>query len=367
MGALRLWLALCVVADHAWGLPFPLQSGTEAVQVFFLVSGFNMSFLRDRYPGTGAFLRSRFLRIFVPAWTVLAVVGFGSVASGILRGRWGALEPWGSALRLNGWWGAVPAAIANISIVGQDALLFLSSTPAAGLRACGDFWRDPAPLHRLLLMPQMWSVSLEIVFYLLVPFLWRWTPRRLLLLAAVAAAARAASYAFLGLGRDPWDNRFLPFEIGLFALGMAAQRGFRPPRLPLPHRFLPRTAILAAAMLVAAWAHRLLDLRWGAHWTAFLFLPLWAWVLPGLFQATRDCPRDRMLGELSYPIYLVHMAAIGFASHAPASTKTLAAIALSLVFAEVLRRGVERPLDGIRARWRKPDRSRDVQAGTDLP
>ena len=73
MGALRLYLALCVVADHSGAFPFPTHSGTQAVQLFFLISGFHMSLVQGRYPTAAGFWRSRFLRIFPATWVALAV------------------------------------------------------------------------------------------------------------------------------------------------------------------------------------------------------------------------------------------------------------------------------------------------------
>jgi peptidoglycan/LPS O-acetylase OafA/YrhL len=353
LGALRLYLALCVVVAHSSALPFPTHSGTEAVQIFFLISGFNMSLVRDRYPDTLSFLRSRFLRIYVPAWTVLGTVFCLSIASGHLRGHWQALEPWRDSLRVNGWPAAILAAISNVFLVGQDWLMFLAGKAGSGLWFCADFWQDPAPLHRLLLLPQMWSVAMEVVFYLMVPWLWRWNRRCLLLLVILPATARIVGYAFFGLGRDPWDNRFLPFEIGLFALGMLVQSIPGRTAYRLPRAFAPRTILLLCLFLAIAVVQSRVDRAIGAHWAALVFLPLWAWILPGLFAATRNCRADRILGDLSYPVYLVHILAVGLVARVETAWKAPIAIGISLLLAEALRRGIEGPLDRYRGRLRK--------------
>lgn len=356
MGALRLYLALCVVAAHSAGLPFPVHSGTEAVQIFFLISGFNMSLVRDRYPSARLFWRSRFLRIYLPAWTVLAATVLACLGAGLWKGRWLALEAWPDVLRHQGPAGAVYALVANVALFGQDWAMFLGSTPAAGLRFVSDFWQDPHPLWRLLALPQMWSVGLEVCFYLLVPLLWKRSTRTLLLLVAGTTALRVAGYSLLGLGRDPWDNRFFPFELGLFVLGMVLQRRGSTRRLPLPARFAPRTALLVVCYLVLAQAQALVDARLGAHWAALVFLPLWATALPLLFDATRNCPSDRLLGDLSYPVYLVHLAGISMAGWiSNRSWQTPVAMVLSVGLAELLRRWVEKPVD----RLRRASRLRD--------
>jgi len=349
VGALRLYLALCVVAAHSAGLPFPVHSGTEAVQIFFLISGFNMSLVRDRYPSARRFWRSRFLRIYLPAWTVLAATVLACVLAGLAKGKWLALQAWPTALAHQGMGGVVYALLANITLIGQDWAMFLGASPAAGLHFVSDFWQDPHPLWQLLALPQMWSVGLEVSFYLLVPLLWKRSTRGLLLLVAGTTAFRVAGYAFLGLGRDPWDNRFLPFELGVFVLGMVLQRRGSRSRLPLPARFATRTLLLVAGFLALAQVQSLVDGRLGAHWAALVFLPLWAVALPELFDATRHCPSDRLLGDLSYPVYLVHLAAVAMATWVSnRSWQTPVAMILAIGLAELLRRWVEKPVDRLR-------------------
>lgn len=356
MGALRLYLALCVVAAHSAGLPFAVHSGTEAVQIFFLISGFNMSLVRDRYPSARRFWRSRFLRIYLPAWTVLAATVLTCLVTGLWKGRWVALQAWPGALRVHGLAGVVYALVANIALVGQDWAMFLGAAPATGLRFASDFWQDPHPLWRLLVLPQMWSVGLEVSFYLLVPLLWRRSTRSLILLAAGTTLLRVAGYAFLGLGRDPWDNRFFPFELGLFVLGMVLQRRGSRLELPLPGRFAPRTAVLVACYLALAQVQTFVDARLGAHWAALVFLPLWAAALPSLFDATRNCPTDRLLGDLSYPVYLVHLAGIYLAAWtSKGAWQTPLAMVFAIGLAELLRRWVEKPVDRLRHRFPAPD------------
>ena len=70
MGALRLLLALCVVAGHAQGdiLGIPLPDRFYAVQAFFIISGFYMAMiLSDGYRGANGvrnFYATRVMRIF---------------------------------------------------------------------------------------------------------------------------------------------------------------------------------------------------------------------------------------------------------------------------------------------------------------
>jgi peptidoglycan/LPS O-acetylase OafA/YrhL len=355
MGALRLYLALCVVADHAGAFPFPTLSGSQAVQLFFLISGFHMSLVQDAYPSTRAFWKSRFLRIFPPAWTVLALGALGSLASGLLWNRWVLLHGWPGVLEHNGLAGAALAGISNVTLFFEDWIMFLTHEAGRSLGFTSDFARDAHPLYKLLVLPQMWSVGLELTFYLLVPRLWKQSTARLLALAAFCTALRVSAYACLGGTRDPWDNRFFPFELGIFLLGMASQRLGHGAK-PLPRASFPvRTTLLMAAFVGIAGLHGAAVRLVGLSWASLAAIPLWAVALPTLFSTTRECSRDRLLGDLSFPVYLVHMLAIPMASHLGITDARLigpACAAISLMLALGLWAWVERPMDRIRRRGR---------------
>ena len=84
MGLLRLLLASIVLASHAQAAP--VYSGIMAVECFFVISGFYMQMLlretyhpgrklEERQPWWLRFYMSRALRIFIPYWTVLLLIG----------------------------------------------------------------------------------------------------------------------------------------------------------------------------------------------------------------------------------------------------------------------------------------------------
>src|SRR5262249_61405720 len=64
-------------------------------------------------------------------------------------------------------------------------------------------------------IPQAWSVSLELMFYALAPFLVRrhWLVLVALIVAAYVLRSVAAAYGFSG---SCFAFRFFPFELGLF-------------------------------------------------------------------------------------------------------------------------------------------------------
>src|SRR5258707_6135921 len=96
MGILRIYLALCVVAAHSGVniLPWPMHTSVEAVETFFLISGFYMSLISTKYETATEFYASRFLRIFVPYYVILGIVIIASIITGFIAGNWLVLAPY---------------------------------------------------------------------------------------------------------------------------------------------------------------------------------------------------------------------------------------------------------------------------------
>lgn len=257
MGTLRFVLALSVVLAHV-GVAAPV-TGQIAVQVFFVISGFYMALVLDgRYTDKWTFWTNRLLRLFP---------GYFLIAGLSAMWLWKNYPPYFDAV---GWFDG----ITNIVIVGQDVSVFNGS--------------------QSMLLPQAWSLALELYFYALAPWIVKLRTRTLLAIIGASFVARAVSYVY-GLDHDPWTYRFFPFEVAFFLIGV------------LIHR-------------------------------------------TGLVPPTGS---DKMLGELSYPIYINHIF-IARMIHDPALV-VLASIALAIVMVFA----VERPLDRLRTRRReRADRSR---------
>jgi peptidoglycan/LPS O-acetylase OafA/YrhL len=358
MGVLRLLLALAVVGAHA-GPPgdvawLALTGGPIAVQFFYVISGFYMALiLNEKYVGAGsyrAFAQSRLLRL-VPMY--LAVL-FGTLAGGLALLAVGVQIPpiarWlehGAGMPLLDQLGF---ALAHLLIVGQDALSFAAVDPAThALYATSDFHREVAPAWQFLLVPQAWTVALELWFYALAPFLVRRSARCLLALIAASLALRAALKYGFALERDPWTYRFFPCELALFLSGGLSYRAYA---------LLRRRGWLGAGACALATA-ALLALVLGYAWLPKelqrkliglpVLLPLVPLLLPWVFEGTRRLAFDRALGELSYPVYLVHYALV-FAAGALGSawileTQDLWVPVASVLLAIALWRLVGRPLE----------------------
>ena len=365
MGLLRLFLALAVVIAHSepifgWGFT-RLTGGRLAVQMFYVISGFYMALvLHRRYTGPGhyrRFLSNRFLRLY-PSYAVVAIFTL-VVCGGASWLRGSAIRPldywatWGGALAPESW---LALGAANLLLLGQDAIMFAAVDPhSGGLYLTPDFIRQAVPAYRFLLVPQAWTLGVELLFYLIAPFIVTRRASQIGALLVLGLVLRWFVRDALGLSRDPWDYRFFPIELPLFLWGSLAFKAYA----ALEARgWLPRElgGAALAFILSAVVLHAGMPYAWQS---GVLGLPMLAIALgpalPFLFHVTRDSRRDRWIGELSYPVYIAHWVVAILLRSAGVSTSIigLAACALSLTLAVVLRRWIEEPVE----HWRHPGES----------
>lgn len=321
MGFLRFYLAICVVAAHSGAaLPVSMHDGRQAVQIFYLISGFYMQLILSsgKYQRTIDFYKSRGMRILFPYWIAFALIVGISIPHGYILGDFLSLESWFSdPLSHNGVLGLILAGITNVTVFGQDWIMFLTQDVGEPLRATSNFAASDWPLYRYLSIPQCWTVGVELTFYLLVPMLGRLKTPTLTLVAVISMVGRLYTYRVLELTNDPWDYRFFPFELALFATGMLACRVWRRPDV---QRYLTRLTLPASSagyllycllagalyLMIAGLTIRYPISRLGGHYGSLAVYPLWAVALIPLFQASRHHSFDRWIGELSFPIYLLH-------------------------------------------------------------
>ena len=294
-GAFRLLLALAVLLSHISNF----DVGRLAVLLFFYLSGYWIaSIWATKFgPGSaGRFYLSRFLRI----WPLFLLV---TLASAWLR--------------------------------GSD--LGLTNFTLLGLAATGEA-SDPTTVS--------WSLDIELQFYLLAPFLLALLNRHAVLTLAVATALVALGWwldaAYAGLT----VLKFLP----AFLLGS----------LTYAHRWRPSYSVVSAGLLLfaAVTAYTAYTgMLWKSEPKAFdrdVYGLLW--MLPMLPYVARSLTVksgkvDRDLGNLSFPLYLVHPAviyALG-ALGVGAAGKGLV-LFVSLLAAVAIYYTLDRPLDRARVR-----------------
>ena len=271
IGTWRLLLALLVAFSHLWA---SMLHGPAAYAVwgFFVLSGYLMAHvLQGKYgfspAGLRAYAHNRFLRIFPPFWVACAV--------GALVLAWLARQ------------GIDPRGLNPSFGMPRDASewAFIATLLPAFPR-----WNAPVPVANAL--------AIEVGFYLLMPLL-----------------ARHRSSAWFGL---------------VFGALVVANFGFEPGSFSERYAFfLPSAPAFALGALVCHYRQALARIAaprwsvaaWLAHCLVWYVLPSWPWTL-GLYAsallsawvvvslAPRRVGRaDAVLGELSYPFYLLHSTA----------------------------------------------------------
>lgn len=360
MGWIRTLLALAVVLGHTQSA-YVLVGGRNAVQMFYAISGFLISYVlveRRGYASALAFYANRYLRLY----PIYLVVGLLTLVGCVFSLRPEFFEVYQQAP----WTAATWLLLSNVLIVGQDWLMFVG-VKASELVFAVDFKTSEVPLWKGLLAPQAWTLGVELSFYFVAPFIirrqaWLWC-------LLVASLALRGWLIHQGVGMDdPWDYRFFPTELALFILGALTHQVLRPwyARHLGPDMLARLSWGALAIMLVAVVAYPYVPLA-NLHKSALLlamFLPC----LPLLFVLQGNSTMDRAIGELSYPIYICHWLVIEvcaslFGGRPQDDVFMACVIAATLVMAYCLNRWVGGPVE----RWRDQIRVRGVAAPQSEP
>lgn len=369
MGVMRLMLSLFVVGSHVGGMG-ETPAGSAAIAGFFTISGFLMArtILENyndhtrRAHGILRFYTNRAIRLGPPLIATIALtwltLSMRDARPFQINFEDGA--PTGAYLPVD-----MPASWHVLSLEWKGFPLFIYPSVA--------------------LMPQAWSLVTESGFYLLAPFLvlsflapraraWRWiVPCASVCLAIVAR-------------HDNW-LRSAPSALWVFWLGMQTYFVMHTRAHPWPVVFRHAALIPAAAIAVIAcgFTHTSED---GA---GFIVPPLMAlWLALGDWHIRPSAGVDRVLGNLSYGVFLAHflgtVAMYWIAEYVFARTGLfgifgipditdlrihLSAFVFAILAGAFVYFVFERPFERLRARFRKrpSPAAVPVRAGsaTDLP
>ena len=292
MGLFRLLLAISIIIAHSspiFGLN--LIGGRVAVESFFLLSGFYMALvLTEKYQGNlHAFYKNRFLKIFPQYWLFLflcLLVGLITQV-GIKAFLDFQLNPISKIILF----------FFNLSPVFQDITNYLAYNPQNGSLFFTATFRSFKPeIWNFLIMPQTWVISLELLFYMIAPWLNRQKTKILLLICFSSLALRLILLLTFHLNFDPWEYRFFPSELLFFVSGIICYRLHRKINLNINLvYFLPLFVFVLFYQYIP---HQTIKM--------VCFYILVFVTIPFLFKITKDSKIDRLLGEISYPLYLSH-------------------------------------------------------------
>jgi peptidoglycan/LPS O-acetylase OafA/YrhL len=344
MGAFRVFLALAVVNSHMYNAAMPnIISGNVAVKLFFVISGFYMSLILERkYNDVTLFYTNRFLRLYPAYLFVLCLSIVWFLFIWLYTGHRPPPFWIATANASMDWWQWLLLQTANFTMIGldfpsqfhwksEDGFFYLKF-PSGVTAPNGAEWVGWMPWIR-----QGWSIGAEIWFYMLAPFVLK---RTLAIQIVVAATSVALMVCLESAGIESYY--IFPANLWLFIAGSFLYRFYNSTyfvsdkRVGLTFLFFDTTAILRLGQ--------------ASEPIKLIILALMAVSIPFLFHAFTESKRDSLFGELSYPIYLVHLIVIsmlGIVFHF--SSVLLAMIACLLVGALIVH-FIETPIDSFRQR-----------------
>lgn len=281
MGLLRIILALSVVAGHARSTIFGFYGvgATYAVPVFFVISGFYMAMiLNEKYVTNkvGEFYLSRAIRIF-PMFFVGIVLSL-LVSHKDIYDTFKSLEMVPKLYML----------ISNLFIFGGDLSNQFCWVTTSGV--C------EKPLN-VLINPPSWSLSPELLFYAIAPFAVRNINRIILMILVGCLYFLLANKIHYPLQEFPFNAEksttfvysFWGASIVFFLLGALGYKIKNSDSVNYIHLLIVVLVVSCTETTIPSWLMLLLCVG-----------------VPQIFSITKNNSFDRMMGELSYPIYILH-------------------------------------------------------------
>jgi peptidoglycan/LPS O-acetylase OafA/YrhL len=286
MGLIRLFLASVVAMDH-WralilsprsifledSVKFGFNSG-YAVMFFYVISGFLITYTLSRnydrnLSGTLKFYKNRFIRIFSLYWPLVIV------ALLVIDSAW---DWFVSESLLDKFTG--------IFLIGMDWRIAFASQP------------DVHPAINGL--GQAWTLGAELTFYLMAPLLMHsWKIGAILMVASFGL--RMAFVIALGPDvHEVWTYRFFPSTLCFFLFGylicLASLRWS-----VLKGRLLGGALLSCSLAIMTFGSYQGFD-----SWRFWSSTVCFVVAMPAVFEVTKNIRWMNLIGDLSYPLYLVH-------------------------------------------------------------
>jgi peptidoglycan/LPS O-acetylase OafA/YrhL len=303
MGSIRLLLAFAVLVSHTTVSEIDIMPGPVAVQFFFIISGFYISLiLEKKYKDQGVllFYSNRLMRLF-PTYLVVLFVSM-TVLCLLDVGIFTHFDKMKDVYRVNAF---VTASLlwTNICVIGQEILFLLKVDQVSGTFRWFLDNTNSQDAWVFLLVPQGWSLSLELYFYLLAPFILKLRNLTIVGLFLLSLALRL----YIGCKGEDYDllaRRFFPAELCFFLVGMLSYRLLERIQKSEIKPFVGGYCLAAVVGAILFFPKIALS---GSLALAVLLAFL---TVPFVFNLTKDSKLDNFLGKLSFPVYMVHFLVI---------------------------------------------------------
>ncbi len=280
MGIYRLLLAALVAISHISIEVYGFNPGVVAVISFFLISGYVTAALIKKYyfspSAVPYFYLDRAIRIF-PQFLFYTLLAVFCVYVLRLETRY---------LNEISWWQLV----LNFFIFPQGLFMIWGAS--------------------VLLIPQSWSLGLESMFYLFIPWiLLKLTPRQIYALAAASFTVFVLAY-FTVIKTEYFGYYLLPGNLYIFLAGASFVNHDRESKMFRGVVFLSAAALMA--FLFTPFMPHLYYVPYNKEVLAGLLIGLPAIEILRRFKFSKI---DEFLGNLSYGIFLNHIIIIWLMNH----------------------------------------------------
>ena len=317
MGVYRLILAALVAISHTGIQFFGYNPGVVAVISFYLLSGYVMTILIDKYYmdslAVSAFYLDRAARLF-PQFI------FYMLLASICIYCFKIKSPFTYQLSFSKW-------LLNFFILPQGFFMY---------------WADGA-----LVIPQSWSLGLEMTFYLVIPWILMYCSKRwVYALSGVSFLIFLMAY-FGKINSDHFGYRLLPGTLFMFLVGSSFYKNNNGAK-----KFRAVIFLSAGVMLLIAFFNNpLYQLRYNKEVLVGLLLGM---ICVNSLKESTFSRIDEFFGNLSYGVFLNHFIVIWIMQRFfSVKIFTTTSVALLLVASCTLAFGsfifVERPA----LRWRR--------------
>lgn len=304
MGTIRFLLALNVVIAHYGGtFQNMIIAAPLAVQMFYVISGYLISIVlteSSNYSSIYRFYINRALRIY----PIYLAVFFISLALAIFQYYQSGVGPLSILISLP-FLAQILLIFSNLLLFFQDLVLF-TAIQNNELVLTSHFTHTEIPTWKGLLVPQAWTLALELAFYLIAPFILR--HKRTLITVFLLSLSLKLYLYFNGYEYDPWNYRFFPAELSLFLLGAISHQFWT--KIAKQRNYLTKTtnisALLILACVIFSHSHIPLPIELKNMGLFTLFFV----ALPYIASLQKSYTQDAQLAELSYPIYISHFLVI---------------------------------------------------------
>ena len=362
MGLLRFFLAYVVLLSHCpEGLLPKIFHSSLAVQCFFTISGFYMQLLMtEKYKWQNpsefykGFYISRVLRIF-PVYLIILFISFIFLNKGNLY-------------------------VINSSGNIGELFTYISSNLLIDFSLAEFFYygiTDPSDINHATnynILVQAWSLDLEILFYILTPFILTIKNTKIIFAMILSSILLRFILAFNGYNytlNHFWTHSFFPTELSTFLLGSLAYRFYYKYKKNIFDMNSNLKKIIVFFVLFASVylfyknfgnplntnEFKYLGGNWdqgifGVPNTYWLIILTNALIIPFLFDLSKKSNLDTFIGHLSYPLYICHFSVLLFVQKLNVDEYMISSYTLffTVILSIILVIFVEKPINKYRHR-----------------